>query len=262
MPRKKKKILKEKNISKKKIKRIYRVILVGNNQQKKNYGTFKTEKEAYAVFNKILENNNNVSIPVEYNTKTIVKKMKYELLIIKSKTSIDVDDNRFRDDYGEFVVYETNSPEWIVHDKAKYLKEEKFWVFGDNGKKNRKDCYWIYDEFIKKYACSVDNFLNIYIYYNKLLFDCTEKLNMVICKNKSDCIRLYNYLENRFHDDKTLKHALFSGSVTNSKKRKDMCIEKIRKLTNWNNDKIFRSTTRRNKNDYKPYDSNKKTKQK
>ena len=96
--------------------------------------------------------------------------MKYELLIIKSKTSIDVDENKFRDDYGEFVVYETNSPEWIVHDKAKYLKEEKFWVFGDNGKKNRKDCYWIYDEFIKKYACSVDNFLNIYIYYNKLFF--------------------------------------------------------------------------------------------
>lgn len=236
-----------------KYKRVYKVSLIGNNVEKKTYGTFKTEKEAYDKFNEILEQCKNVAIPVEYNTKTVVKKMKYELIILKTKTPIDTEDIKFRNDYGEFVKYEVNSSKWVLHDKAPFYKEEKFWVYGYNSKSDRKNCYWIYDEFIKNKANSHENMLNIYVYYNKLLFDTTTDFNMVLCKTKSDCIRLYNYLEERFKSDKTVKHALFSGKVTTSTKRKEMCIDKIRKLTNWKDYKIFRYSTRRNTTDYVNY---------
>ena len=74
---------------------------------------------------------------------------------------------------------------------------------------------------------------------------------MVICKVPSDAIRLYNYLENRFKNDKNVKHALFSGSVMVSNKRKEMCIDKIRKLTNWKDYQIYHESTRWNTTEYK-----------
>ena len=54
------------------------------------------------------------------------------------------------------------------------------------------------------------------VYLNKLLIECNGKLDMVLCKNKSDCIRLYNKIEEFAIKDK-LKYVLFMGDIANSK---------------------------------------------
>jgi hypothetical protein len=65
---------------------------------------------------------------------------------------------------------------------------------------------------------------------------------MVICKNKSDSVRFYNLLE-EFAKKNKCKYVAFMGDIRHSKYKGDW-IEKIKKLTNWNAQKISRLSTR------------------
>ena len=64
---------------------------------------------------------------------------------------------------------------------------------------------------------------------------------MVICKNKSDAIRLYNQLEEWCNKDKEVKYFIFNGDWSKSTER---MVEKIKQLTNWDDLKIRRSSTK------------------
>ena len=85
-------------------------------------------------------------------------------------------------------------------------------------------------------------FLDIQIYKNKLLIDCNGNLEMVICKNKNDCIRLYNQIEKWCIDSK-IKYIAFMGDTAHSKYKINW-IDRIQQLTHWNRRKITRHNTR------------------
>ena len=91
--------------------------------------------------------------------------------------------------------------------------------------------------------CQIVSVTSVSILKNKVLFDNYDELNMVICKNKSDAIRMYNLIEEKSSEDK-VKFIFFNGDCEATKLKKDNAIEKIRKLTNWDNKKILRSSTR------------------
>lgn len=242
----------ETKIDKRKLKRIdFKIIITKDNKQKKFIGYYMNEKCAYKAFNKFIEDNKNVKIPIEITTESIAKPISYEVILLKRKQDSDVSNNKFKNKYGEYVEYETNSDSWIVYDKIPYLIEEKFWVFGYSPQNQRKDIFWIYENLIAKYATAKENFLNIYLFKNKILFDTTNKLNLVICKTIGDAIRLYNQLECDFKNDKTLKHAIFTGDANTSYIRKKICLQKIKELTDWDMDHLYRNSTRRNVTEYR-----------
>ena len=85
-------------------------------------------------------------------------------------------------------------------------------------------------------------FKNVVVYNNKLLVECDGKLEMVMCKNKSDCIRLYNMIE-EFAKKNKCKYILFMGNIAHSKYKEDW-IQKIKDLTHWNDQKVRRLSTR------------------
>ena len=85
--------------------------------------------------------------------------------------------------------------------------------------------------------------LNLMIYKNKLLIEQTNKLDLIICKNHSDCIRLYNTIQEYAQHNK-LKYILFNGDWNTTLDKRKTIVEKIRNLTHWNDLKIKRSTTR------------------
>ena len=80
------------------------------------------------------------------------------------------------------------------------------------------------------------------LYKNKLFFETTYNSDLVICKNKSDAIRLYNTIE-KYCSDNKFKYVMFSGDWNTNNLRSEI-IEKIHKLTNWNKLKITRSSTK------------------
>ena len=176
------------------------------------------------------------------NHEHVMKECNYELIIIKGKDEFDNSVQKIKDEYGKFINYESSDEDWIIYDRANYDIEETFWVYGYHPRIQRKDFNWIFDTFIEKDAKNKYIFKSVVVYKNKLLIDYNGKLEMVICKNKSDCVRMYNMIEKKSVEKKHTNIA-FMGDIADSKYKK-MWMDKIRELTHWNDKKIERSSTR------------------
>lgn len=224
-------------------KRNYRIIIAQNNKEVERIGAFVRRDSALREFKRLIDENENVIFPSKYvNTKEI-KEVKYNLVLIKKRDSLSEMPTRLRNEYGEYVDHETTSKNWYVYDIHPYQLEEKFWIYGFDPRTDRKDTLWIYENLIKPYASNKDKFLNIKLYKNKIVLVSCNEYNMIICKNKSDAIRLYNLIEGYCNENK-YKYAIFSGDYSISRKYALKIIEEIKSFTNWDSRKITRLTTR------------------
>ena len=224
--------------------RIYRIIHTNHGKIKESICSEPTEEKIYKRFNDLLKKNKKeVIFPMRFNNeKHVMIESEHELIILKCKDIFDNDVNKIRDDSGEFINYKTNEDNWIVIDRAPYEIEETFWVYGYHPKLQRKTFMWIFENFILKDSKNKYMFKSVVIYHNKLLVECGGKLEMVLCKTKSDSIRLHNMLE-AFAKTKKCKYVVFMGDIANSKYKMDW-INKIKNLTHWNSKKIGRRSTR------------------
>lgn len=224
-------------------KKIYSIILVNHGKQLRTLCSEATEAQIYKRFQKLLDENKKVMFPMKYNNhEHVMIESEYEIVIIKCSDEFDSKVNKVKSDSGEYTNYETTDEDWIVVDRAAYDIEESFWVYGYHPRLQRKDFNWIFDNFIAKDAKNKYMFKSIQVYLNKLLIDCNGKLEIVICKNKKDCVRLYNLIETK-SNEKKFKYIMFMGDIANSKYKGDW-IKRIKELTNWNDVKIKRTSTR------------------
>ena len=225
-------------------KHFYHIILANHGKQQKDLYYAPTEVEVNKEFKRMLKENEKVVFPIRWNNeKHVMVEAEHELIIIKYKDDNDPDVSKLRDDSGEFINYQSSSDYWIIYDRAPYKIEETFWVYGYHPKLQRKDFNWIFDNFIEKGSEDKYMFKTLQVYKNKLLIDCNGKLDMVICKNKSDCARMYNLIEKMVSKKKYKKNILFMGDVSLSK-YKDDWIKRIQDLTHWEKRKITRPSTR------------------
>lgn len=223
--------------------KIYSLIWCNHGKQKELITSTKTEPEIYSVFNSMVEESRNVEFPMRFNNeKTKIVECDHELVIIKCKQKNDEHVNKVRDDSGKFINYQTDDDDWIVVDRAPYYVEETFFVYGYHPRYQRKDFKWIYENFISKDGNNKYMFKTVVVYKNKLLVECNGQLEMVICKNVSDAIRLYNKLQEKSDEDK-LKYIVFLGNASTSKYKEDWA-KRIQSLTGWNMKKVHRSSTR------------------
>ena len=224
--------------------KIYHIILVNHSKQLRDLYCTHSEKLVNSRFKKMLdENEKNVVFPIKFNNlKHQMVEAEYELVIIKYDVKPGEKKTRIRNDFGKFVNYETSDENWIVCDRAPYKMEESFWVYGYNPKLQRKDFNWIYKNFFEKDSKNKYAFKTLQLYNNKLLIDASGKLDMVICKNKPDAIRLYNQIEELCNKNK-FKYIIFGGDIRYSKYKRDW-IKKIMDLTGWNIHKVKRTSTR------------------
>ena len=224
-------------------KKIFSIILTNHGKQLKTIFSDTTEKKIYKKLDELLKENKKVVFPMEWNNHYHhIIETDYELVIIKCKDIGDKDVNKVKNDYGEYVDYESSDEDWIVIDRARYNIEETFWVYGYHPKLQRKDFQWIYDNFILKDSKDKYKFKSVALYLNKILIECEGKLDLIMCKNKSDSIRFFNQLEEFAKKDK-LKYVMFIGDISHSKHKNDW-VDKIRNLTHWNDIKIKRPSTR------------------
>lgn len=224
---------------------IYVIIHTNHGKQLENIVSKPTESQIYKCFNELLKENKKVIFPMRYNNhEHVMIESEHELVIIKCKDHLDKSINKVKDDSGKYVNYETNDENWIVVDRAAYEVEETFWVYGYHPRLQRKTFQWIFDEFVAKNSDDKTMFKTICIYQNKVLFECGNTLNMVLCKTKSDAIRFYNLIESWCQEKKRkYKYIFFLGDLKDSKYKSEW-ISKIQKLTNWDIIKIRRPSTR------------------
>lgn len=221
----------------------YHIILINHGKMLHDLYFTSSEVKANNKFKEMLKENKKVVFPMRWNNhEHVMRECAYELVIIKYRDEFESSVTKIRDDSGKFVNYESSSDEWIIYDRAPYNMEETFWVYGYHPRIQRKDFNWIFDNFIAKDAKNKYMFKSIVLYKNKLLVDYNGKLEIVICKNKPDCIRLYNLIE-KLAMEKKFKYIAFMGDIADSK-YKLTWMDRIRELTHWNNKKIARCSTR------------------
>lgn len=225
-------------------KNIYQIMLINHGKMLRNlYQTATEEKVNKKFASMIEENRKNVVFPIEWNNhEHVMLESDYEIIILKLKDENDSDVTKLKDDYGKFINYKSSNDKWVILDRASYRMEESFWVYGYHPRLQRKDFNWIFDNFIAKDSKNKYMFKSVVLFKNKLLVDCNGKLEMVICKNKSDGIRMYNKIEGKVKEKK-FKYIVFMGDVEHSKYKMSW-VERIKELTHWNNKKVERSNTR------------------
>lgn len=219
-------------------KNIYHIILTSNGKQIKDLYNCASEKLINEKFKKLIEENKSIRFPVKFINIGKLVDAHYELYIIKNDKNQSV--TKLKDENGKIINFKTNNENWIIYDRENYYKEETFWVYGYHPVFQRKTFQWIFDNKVKCAAKS--DIKQILVFQNKLIINSTYDFDMVLCKNKSDCIRLYNELEKESKETKT-KYAIFSGDAYHSSLRKEW-FNKIKELTGWDSHKISRSSLR------------------
>ena len=221
-------------------KNIYHIILTSNGKQIKNIYNCQSERIVNEKLKNLIEENKKIRFPLRFINVGKLVDAKYELFIIKRKDN-DPSATKLKDENGKIVNFETNDENWVIYDRENYDKEETFWVYGYHPVFQRKDFNWIYENLVSNNT-SKTNLKQVLIYQNKLLISTTFELNMVLCKNMSDCIRLYNELEKEATNNKA-KYVYFCGDVYHSLLRKNW-FNRMKNLTNWNDLKLRRKSLR------------------
>lgn len=221
----------------------YKIILSSKGKQMGVLGKYTKKDMAIAEFNRIKEENANVLFPRQtINRNHKLQQSDYEIYLIKRKTEGDNLIFSFRDKYGKFVEYETNKDEWVIIDVSKYNIEEQFWVFGYDKVYDRKNYKWIREHLIDNTKNDKEYTKQIFRLKNKLIVDINGEYEIVFCKNRSDCLTLYNMLQD-YVSMKKIKYIIFNGDICKSKNL-TVWYKKLMDYTGFNYRKITRHNLR------------------
>ena len=224
----------------------YIIVKTNEYRQSKYVGRFHTIQDAYAKKEELLAQNETVIFPrqtvINFRNHSKSYSARTEYLILK-KNEDGVGPNKLRNDYGTLVDHVVSSDKWIICDKFPCLEEETFWVYGFDNKTDRKTADWIYNNLAINKVEENGDIVIVYLYNNKLIFKYDdENFEFVICKNISDAIRLYNFIEEK---SKKVKQICMTGATNGRQKRGRETIRMIMQKTGWCLDKVCRRSTRR-----------------
>lgn len=226
----------------------YKICRFTFKQERKNpTRSFRTLKDAIAYKAKLLEDNKKIKIPVKYvydgaNSRTQLP-YENEYVILKrvkgAKGERPV--TKIRNQFGKFVDHVSTSSEWEIYDKFPCLEEETFWVYGYNKRNDRKEYDWILENLFLNQWEEYD-ILRVTLYSNKIVirYD-VDKIELVICKNEHDGIRLYNMLQTDCKDYKTI---IFLGGLRHGSKALKKMVALIKEKTSWPVERIYRKSTK------------------
>lgn len=226
-------------------KKPYRLILTLNGNEKASYGSFVTETKGRQEMTRLSEESfKNTIIYKKYISAKIIEECTYELVLIKKREDNDPKITTLRNEIGKYVEHESSNDMWMIVDKMPFFVEEEFWVYGYHPLTDRKDFSFIFDNLIAPYASKRECAFSMSLFKNKVLFESNEKTDLVICKNKSDAIRLYNTIQDKVRNERKYKYIMCFGDCNSSRVARNNIVEKIMDLTNWNKQKIMRQSTK------------------
>lgn len=228
----------------------YKIVLCGNKNFKRKIGRYHTEIDALAKKKLLLEENEKIIFPAtQLNNGRIVNAIQdwnLEYLILKKveKDNFETNVSKQPNNFGKLVDHATDDEEWVIVDKFPYAKEETFWVYGYDKVTDRKDITWIFENLIQKRLETKYDVIRITLYNNKLIFqDDADNIELVLCKNKSDGIKMYNILSEQFCK-KMKPQVVFLGAPMARSERWKTIFNLVQEKTNWKNKDIYRASTR------------------
>ena len=217
----------------------YRIVLTKNYNQFDELSYSWWMLTAFKKFNKYIEENREGVICEKQIAQSNIQDnepVKYEILLLK-KIDPEVDDGvrSFRNEAGMFIENKiANNTKYAIISKADWYIPETYNVYGYNPVSDRKTGRWIFDNIINKDCCR-ENTKNVFMCDNKLIVQYDSGLDFVLCKNSSECLRLYNGLEHAM--GKKNRFVIFSSYLVDA--RKSWLYNELEKKTGWNREKLY-----------------------
>jgi hypothetical protein len=181
-----------------------------------------------------LINNNQVYYSKKYYIKnSVMKKVTFYLYLLKEKEEGDKS-LIIRDDMGRLMKETFSDPNYTVLEKKEIYIEEKFIVVGYKKKLTFK-------EILRNVMLDDQNIKYVFYLLNKVIIENYDKIDIIVCKNRSEARRFHDTLFHFFKSNK-IKRGAFMNEVKKVHRKKFYNL--IRNKTKWKWDKIFKSTTR------------------
>ena len=223
--------------------KVYQLFLINHGKKIRTLYVTDSMEKALSRMKELEEESKNVKFPIKWNNeKTEIIPSEYEVVLAKYGQGIGAEPSMLRNEFGKFVNYSTESKDWTILEKQPHDIEETFWVYGYHPRLQRKTYSWIRDAILLDGSVNKYSMRIVVVFYNKLLIEKDGKLDMVICKNVDDTVRLYNRLSQDIPRNLS-KYVLFMGNATLSQIRATW-LNKVINLTHWTRKKITRTTTR------------------
>jgi hypothetical protein len=164
----------------------FQVVLFKNKSKRKIINKFVTYKRAKQLFDKLIEESNNVVFDTQYeNGKPCV----FDLAILE-KSGNDFNPIFVTDELGRNIKVEMNDPDWTMIELSSYRVKE----FLQDFQTNKKISY----EFFEKKYLSKDGLKMLSMLNNKVVLQQDENTYLFSLKNESDCNRFLTSLEDYF----------------------------------------------------------------
>lgn len=221
----------------------YKIISSVNGKQNAYVGKYSEINDAYAELERLKKQNETVIFPRKFINSTEIIPTKDEYLLLEKNRDGNKQDGMLRNEFGKFITQKImNNKKWIIREKIVRLVEETFWVYGFDSKTDRKTFSWIWDNLIQGKIYNSYDIIRIAVYKNKLVIKYDNMpLSIILCKNGSDAIRMYNMLSDKAKHLKTKQIIGIGAFNVISEKRRELEKE-IEELTGWSKMKIQRST--------------------
>ena len=221
----------------------FKIVSVLNGKQNSYISKHTDYADAYTALEELRKSNELVKFPRKFINRTEIIPAKEEYLLLEKNRHGDKNDGMVRNEYGKFIKQKiTNNKKWIVRDKIQKVVEETFWVYGFDPKHDRKTYTWIWDNLVLGKIHNSYDVIRILVYKNKLIIKYDElPMTMIMCKNGSDCIRMYNTMSDEIKKLKTKQIVPIGSYGVISQKRRELESE-IEELTGWSKMKIQRPT--------------------
>lgn len=224
----------------------FKIVRCDFNKQVAFIGFYHNAEEAEYARGILEERNAAITFPKKYinngRKNWNVYEQKSEYLILERNTEDNEGITQLRNEFGKLVDHKTESGKWKIYAKFPCLEEETFWAYGYSPKTERKTFNWIYENFLLDHIQSKYDYVNVYIYNNKVIFRYDNKdFNFVLCKNISDAIRMYNLIEEK---SKKNKQVLMTGGTSGHCDKTSEIIQMIKNKTGWTTASITKSSTR------------------
>jgi len=212
----------------------YIIVITKNKKRKKLLHKCIKESTAIKKYNTVTDNNI-VLFPKRYISYNGLSDADHEILLLKKRS--DGDENRIvRDSLGRIVEEKINNKDWVIVERKPYFIEEEFYVFGYKKRFTAKD---IIKQFLSKSKKRDVKQLSILL--NKLIIYDDDSIDIIICKNQDDVMRLYNTIEDYAYKFK-LPKIVFFGELDSCNKYG--IYRRLQSITGWNIKKLYRDTTR------------------
>lgn len=217
----------------KKNQKNFKIIIFQNGKQHKMLKQYVRGADALTFYNEIKEKNREEIKIKKRKLNTDhgrIKAVLYELILLQ-RESDNVHPRTYKNEFGDWVS-EKPINGWIIQQRCEWFEEEVYWV---QTKRKYYDFNKIIDELI---VPRFGYFVNISIFFNKIVIDDSEEIDIIQCKTEKDAFILYDELKNHLLNVRKVIGFLFSGYLNDENRRKIR--PRLVELTKLNRQEFYR----------------------